>query len=358
MTGMDREEPRKIEVPRRGRNGMLKCETKLGKGSIKLCLFLAMSIAALCSSLFTIYSCSFFSYKEVDVFNDSYASNADITYEPFEYLPSAGVGLFSYYMGDPTGKGVMTNDQMCFYYGDDFADYQWFSSNNEGTWIVDKWVLARICSIMAPIFAVLALFQAVAENMLKCKISYCGDGKYLKTQLLLIAAFFQIGTFMVILAPPIMSSSSEEDQKQQFCFSETSNLDCKMDTGSIFSLSSVVIYIVLAQASFCTPRPSMVEVDLAKQDENERIDDNDGGERDTDESDDSSISDLSESQYSRGGHSKPAPKKLLEPEDDDEASVFSTLIQYFGRKNHKSEDMEDPRDMESEFNSIVEHSIQ
>ena len=333
---------------------MPKWKRKPSIGSMKLCFLLAMNVAALCSSLFTIFSCNFFSYKEVDVFNDSYASNADITYEPFEYLSSAGVGLFSYYMGDPAGKGVMTNDQMCFFYYDDFTDYQWLSSNNKGTGIADKWVLARICSIMAPIFGALALLKVVAEVMLRFKISFCGDGKYLKTQLLLIAAFFQIGTFTLILAPPILSSSSEEDQKQQFCFSETSNIHCKMDAGSIFSLSSVLMYMVLAQASFCTPSPKIVEANLAK--ENERIDDKDVGERDTDESDESSISDLSESQYSRG-HVTPTPKKLLEPEEDDEASVFSTLIQYFGR-NHKSEDMEDARDMESDFNSLVDHSLQ
>lgn len=357
MTSRDLAEQREGQVPKRRRNGIMVGRRKPNKGSMNVCFLVGMNIAALCSSLFTIYSCNFFSYKEAGVFNNSYASNADITYEPFEYLPTAGVGLFSYFMGDPTGKAIMANNQMCFYYCDDFTEYKWLSSNNDGTGIVDKWVLARICSIMAPIFGFLALLQVMIEKILKYKISSCGDGVYIKTQVLLIAAFFQIGTFIVILAPPIMSSSSEEDQKQQFCFSETSNVQCKMDAGSYFSLSSTIIYMVLAQAYFFTQCYPEAEADISNT--KESIDENDGGERDTDESDESSISDLSESQYSRS-HEIPTPTRLLDPKEDDEedeASVFSTLIQYFGR-NHENRDGEGARDTESDANSLVENSIQ
>jgi len=224
--------------------------------SMKRSCVLILHIAAICISVLTISSCKFFSYKERDDLNDTNTTTSTTissrtsgeswesvaSYEPFEYLPEAGVGLFKYYMGDPSGKDAVMSDRMCFYYSDEFTDY--------GN--VDTWLLARYCSILAPIAGLLALFQTLLEIVCGYNImSKCGGkGKLLKTQLLLIATFLQVGTFSVLFATPIMYSTSAEDQKQQFCFSATSQVRCKMDSGSMFSLISLVMYVVLAFLSF------------------------------------------------------------------------------------------------------------
>ncbi len=317
------------------------------RDSVKRWFLIVVNIVAISASVLALYSCKFFSYKELDVFNDEYTSEADLSYEPFEYLPRAGVGLFSYYMGDPTGKGVVMNDQMCFSYSDEFTDYQWLSSNNKETGGVDKWVLARYCSILAPIFGLLAFLQIVVETISGSRMMYCGNGIILKTQLLLCAAFFQIGTFSVVLAPPIMYSTSVEDQQQQFCFSEASNVRCKMDTGSMFSLASTIIYLILAHTCFYTRRPS-IQTNDAKS----------AIERDTD---DSSISDISESNSE--SHSENHSKNSLSlnqsqsvSASEDEASVFSTLIQYFGR-NHMGEEVQEETLVESDLDIRIGQSI-
>jgi hypothetical protein len=272
--------------------------------SVKRWCVLILHIAVICTSILTISSCKFFSYKEIAVYNDtnttsittattsstSTSSTSTSTstieeswesvasYEPFEYLPKAGVGLFKYYMGDPSGKGAMMNDRMCFYYSDEFTDYGY----------VDTWLLARYCSILAPIAGLLALFQTLLEIICGYNImSQCGgNGKFLKTQLLLIATFLQVGTFSVLFATPIMYSTSAEDQKQQFCFSTTSKVRCKMDSGSVFSLISLVIYVVLAFLSFFArwyPSTNGWDTSTTKDDTKGDI------ERDTDEESDPEV---------------------------------------------------------------------
>lgn len=324
----------------------IKCR-RPNRDSVKRWFLIVINIVAISASVLTIHSCKFFSYKELDVFNDEYTSEADLSYEPFEYLPRAGVGLFSYYIGDPTGKGVLMNDQMCFSYSDELTDYQSLSSNTKEIGGVDKWVLARYCSILAPIFGLLAFLQIVIETGSGYRIPYCGNGIILKTQLFLCAVFFQIGTFSVVLAPPIMYSTSVEDQQQQFCFSEASNVRCKMDTGSMFSLASTIIYLILAHTSFYTRRPSIKTSDAKS-----------GIERDTDES---SISDISESNSE--SHSENHSKNSLSANhsqsvsaSEDEASVFSTLIQYFGR-NQMGEEVLDETLVESDLDIRIGQSI-
>jgi hypothetical protein len=226
----------------------------------------------------TIFSCNFFSYKEIDDLNDTNSGKSwesVASYEPFEYLPEAGVGLFKYYMGDTSRKSEVMSDQMCFYYSDEFTEYGNF----------DTWLLARYCSILAPIAGLLALFQTLLEIVCGYNImsKSGGSGKLLKTQLLLIATFLQVGTFSVLFATPIMYSTSAEDQKQQFCFSATSNVRCKMDSGFLFSLTSLVIYVVLAFLSFFTrwyPLTNGRDTSSAKDDSKCDI------ERDTDEESD------------------------------------------------------------------------
>jgi len=224
---------------------------------LRWCVLVAFNIAAITTSMLTIYSCNFFSYYELDVFNDAYTSTAEISYEPFEYLPKAGVGLFKYYMGDPSGKGVMMSDRMCYYYCDEYTDYQWLSSNirETGHGNLDIWVVARYCSILAPIAGLLAFLQLLFEIAFGSRMSQYGDNvlyfwMFLKAQMFTIAAFLQLGTFLVLFAPSIMYSTSAEDQIQQFCFSATSTVQCSMDTGSMFSLASVFLYLSLASWTF------------------------------------------------------------------------------------------------------------
>eukprot|EP00532_Pseudo-nitzschia_australis_P001677 CAMPEP_0168180356 /NCGR_PEP_ID=MMETSP0139_2-20121125/10472_1 /TAXON_ID=44445 /ORGANISM="Pseudo-nitzschia australis, Strain 10249 10 AB" /LENGTH=155 /DNA_ID=CAMNT_0008100525 /DNA_START=105 /DNA_END=569 /DNA_ORIENTATION=+ len=104
-------------------------------------VLLLLAVAAIASSVLVIFSCKFFSYQndatevvgnKEDEVVDQRSSEPVISFNPFEFFSAAGVGLFRYYMGDPTGKGVMINDAICFSYCDEYTDYQWLSSNNNG----------------------------------------------------------------------------------------------------------------------------------------------------------------------------------------------------------------------------------
>mmetsp|Transcript_21837 Transcript_21837/g.48990 ORF Transcript_21837/g.48990 Transcript_21837/m.48990 type:complete len:320 (-) Transcript_21837:402-1361(-) len=244
---------------RRGREEALRNSTVL-RDTAKRYLVLLLATGAITSSVLAIYSCKFFSYKEIEVTDDNHnillvESSSDdkipevdiVSYEPFEYLSEAGVGLFSYYMGDPSGKGVMMDDPMCFYYCDEYTDYQWLSSNNKktGTGNVDVWLVARYCSILAPIVGLLAFLRLLLPQY------WCGCrwGRLLATLLFWLAAFLEFGTFAVMFAPPSMYSSSSEEQQQQFCFSTTSTVQCYIDTGAMFSVGSAVAFLVLAVVS-------------------------------------------------------------------------------------------------------------
>jgi len=237
--------------------------------AVKRYYVLVLAVAAITSSVLVIFSCKFFSYTEIeevvdngfeeDVINSSNNNEPAepvISFEPFEYLSEAGVGLFKYYMGDPSGKGVMMRDAMCFSYCDEYTDYQWLSSNNKetGHGNVDIWLVARFCSILAPIVGFLALIQLLLE--LICGYRLLTRGKFIKTILFFIAAFLQFGTFAVMFASPIMNSTSSKDQQQQFCFSAaaTSTVECRIDTGAMFSLGSAIVYVILAFSSICVCR--------------------------------------------------------------------------------------------------------
>ena len=231
-------------------------------------LVLILYVAAVTTSVLTVYSCNFFTYRkrDDDALNDNSAyaaSTAELTYEPFEYLPEAGVGLFSYYMGgDAYGKSVMVNDRNCFYYCDEeYTDYQWLSSNTKGSGSgnIDVWLLARYCSILAPIFGTVAFLQSVVEitgccccrsNRIILSQRWQSCGRIWKSLFLSMAILFQLGTFLILYAPPVMYSTSSDDQRQQFCFSSTSNVHCRMDAGSAYSLASVLLYLFLAALSF------------------------------------------------------------------------------------------------------------
>lgn len=80
-------------------------------------------MAAIVSSVPSIYSCNFFSYTDITVsttdtsgtedgftislYNVNYDGDSTVIdlgyqYSPFEFLNKTGVGLFAYYMGDPS----------------------------------------------------------------------------------------------------------------------------------------------------------------------------------------------------------------------------------------------------------------
>lgn len=110
--------------------------------SRKRAVLLVLAAAAVTTSVLAISSCNFFYYRELEISQISddasktemvstanleeiiQAMEPVVSYDPFEYLPEAGVGLFSYYMGDPSEEGVILNDNMCFYYCDEYTDYQ------------------------------------------------------------------------------------------------------------------------------------------------------------------------------------------------------------------------------------------
>mmetsp|Transcript_4914 Transcript_4914/g.10868 ORF Transcript_4914/g.10868 Transcript_4914/m.10868 type:complete len:357 (+) Transcript_4914:172-1242(+) len=241
-------------------------------------VLLLLAVAAIASSVLVIFSCKFFSYQndatevvgnKEDEVVDQRSSEPVISFNPFEFFSAAGVGLFRYYMGDPTGKGVMINDAICFSYCDEYTDYQWLSSNNNGNeeiahGNVDVWLVARYCSILAPSFGLLASLihiQLLLSKTMRGSVlllfncnntnnrTYRG-GRLLEAFLFLMAAVLQFGTFSVMFASPIMYSTSSEDQQQRFCFSATSKVRCRIDTGAIFSLGSAVVYLLLAVLMF------------------------------------------------------------------------------------------------------------
>ena len=226
---------------------------------------LLLAVTAIVSSVLAIFSCKFFSYQddETEVFGynenevvDQQPSEPVVSFNPFEFYSAAGVGLFRYYMGDPTGKGVMMNDGMCFSYCDEYTDYQWLSSNNNGNGNeetahgnVDVWLVARYCSILAPSFGLLAVIihiQRLLSKALRGFVLTYRRGRLVDASLFLMAAVLQFGTFTVMFASPIMYSTSSEDQQHRFCFSATSKVRCRIDTGAMFSLGSAVVYLLLA----------------------------------------------------------------------------------------------------------------
>lgn len=314
------------------------CRQAIGD-SVKRWFVLIVNVAAVTTSVLTIYSCNFFTYHERDVFDDAlYASTAELSYGPFEYLPKAGVGLFAYYMGDAYGQSVMVNDRQCFYYCDEYTDYQWLSSNTKdtGSGNIDIWLMARYCSILAPIAGMLALIQSVLEIDWRFRMMQCGNETFLKSQFLLIATFLQAGTFLVLYAPPIMYSTSAEDQKRHFCFSATSNVQCKMDTGSIYSLVSVLLYLTIACVSYYRPYPTTYGCNLHNSCGTKR-------EKSIDETDDSSDGSMGHSITDdiKGGIEKHIS---FDFSDDDSGNGLFNLrwlhVQYIGRDAQEGQDIE------------------
>jgi len=251
----------------------------------KRLLVYGIALAAIASSVLSIFSCNFFSYTDsavatdaVDGFtsalendtNDESDETLDLGYQytPFEFMNEAGVGLFAYYMGDPSEEGSILYKQepMCFLYCDELHTFYWFYNNynpdNKGLLSrkIDLWIVARYCAIIAPSVAVWGLLQlVVVENW------FCGYRINLVTHetakvasslflfmTFLAASLIQFGTFSIMFASPNLSSPYQSEgttYQDSFCFSTTTSSNkylCRIDTGGFYSLGSGLVYLVLA----------------------------------------------------------------------------------------------------------------
>eukprot|EP00536_Pseudo-nitzschia_multiseries_P007351 jgi/Psemu1/17802/gm1.17802_g len=176
-------------------------------------------------------------------------------YSPFEDLSEATVGLFSYSLGE------QNDNNMCFRYYDESTGYNLFRSNTTMDNSIDYWIVARYCSIFAPIASFLAVIQLVLEIMF-CGSSDNGDlnaddndqkkqgwEKFRKmtfTLWFVTAGLLQCGTFVVMFASPVLSASRKE--QDGFCLSG-STIRCNMDTGAWLSLGSAIAYLIVASYS-------------------------------------------------------------------------------------------------------------
>eukprot|EP00751_Fragilariopsis_kerguelensis_P022801 CAMPEP_0170884074 /NCGR_PEP_ID=MMETSP0734-20130129/34752_1 /TAXON_ID=186038 /ORGANISM="Fragilariopsis kerguelensis, Strain L26-C5" /LENGTH=488 /DNA_ID=CAMNT_0011268595 /DNA_START=186 /DNA_END=1652 /DNA_ORIENTATION=+ len=252
----------------------------------KRLLVYGIALAAIASSVLSIFSCNFFSYTDsvvatdgVDGFtsaleNDTNMNEVDLGYQytPFEFMNEAGVGLFAYYMGDPSEEGSILYKQepMCFLYCDELHDFYWFSNNyNPGnkrllTRKIDLWIVARYCSIIAPSVALWGLLQLIAvENWFcGCRLNIVTHTATVTSSLVLFVTFLsaflsasliQFGTFSIMFASPNLSSPYQSEgttYQDSFCFSTTTTSSnkylCRIDTGGFYSLGSGLVYLVLA----------------------------------------------------------------------------------------------------------------
>jgi len=255
-------------------------------GSLKrFCIYVSAG-TAIASSVFVIYSCKFFSYRDIAnykfnvVDDDEFRTRAitssieygdtgtkepeyveSLSYSPFEDLSEAGVGLFSYFVGDSSAAGAFTADEMCFRYDDEVTEYNLFTSNHQKAdgsthgRNIDLWIAARYCSILAPVVAFLAFAQLLLERFCGCRLARCGS--FVNNLLFLMAGVLQFGTFVVAFASPtLLSDDSPGEGEERFCFSAESRFQCRIDTGAWFSLGSAIAYMTLAvsSATFRTTR--------------------------------------------------------------------------------------------------------
>jgi hypothetical protein len=264
-------------------------------------------------SVLTIYSCNFFSYRDItsttDGFTEALNSNnnnynlnnnfeennnlSEYMYSPFEYLNEAGVGLFAYYMGNPSSissssvkEGIggtssskfYKQDPMCFLYCDELNDFQWFFKNynhyntndnveddvkdeSSPSRRIDLWILARYCSIFAPCIAILGIIQLliIVFNYYCC--GGCGVNNKFATKCLskfllfitfVIASAFQFGTFTIMFASPQLSSFNMNGNvmQEQFCsfssIESTNGIKCRFDSGAWLSLGAGIGYLLIA----------------------------------------------------------------------------------------------------------------
>ena len=287
-------------------------------------LLVLLAFGSITLSVLTIYSCNFFSYRDItsttDGFTEALNSNnnnnfeennlSEYMYSPFEYLNEAGVGLFAYYMGNPSsissssvegGGGIggtssskfYKQDPMCFLYCDELNDFKWFFNNynhynpndnveddvkdeSSTSRRIDLWILARYCSIFAPCIAILGIIQLL---VLIFSSHCCGGGvnkfatkclsKFLLFITFVIASAFQFGTFTIMFASPQLSSFNKNGNviQEQFCsfssIESTNGIKCRFDSGAWLSLGAGIGYFIIAlllliSILFCKTRTSII----------------------------------------------------------------------------------------------------
>lgn len=106
-------------------------------------LFLILGAGAITLSLFSIYSCQFFSYRALD------GEPFEGLSPPFDELSKASVGLFQY---SKTSDSSGIFGEECIKYDD------WKEVGQQRYFYVAQW-----CSIVAPVVAFLALIQILFE---------------------------------------------------------------------------------------------------------------------------------------------------------------------------------------------------
>jgi len=273
----------------------------------KIVSLLVLAFGSITLSILTIYSCNFFSYRDItsttDGFTEALLSNnrnnysnellPEYMYSPFEYLNEAGVGLFAYYMGNPSsissssvegGIGGTSSskfykqDPMCFLYCDELNDFKWFFNNynhyntndnveddvkdeSSTSRRIDLWILARYCSIFAPCIAILGIIQLliIVFNYYCCggcgvndKLATKSLSKFLLFITFVIASAFQFGTFTIMFASPQLSSFNKNGEviQEQFCtfssIESTNGIKCRFDSGAWLSLGAGIGYFIIA----------------------------------------------------------------------------------------------------------------
>jgi len=245
----------------------------------RFCVYV-LAGTAIASSVLVIYSCKFFSYRDTAYYGnyggDDYYRNNEIdriqhddhyieslSYSPFEDLSDAGVGLFSYFVGDSSKIESFAAEDICFRYFDEATEYNLFRKSPavDGGRTIDLWITARYCAIFAPIVAFLAFAQLLLEWFCGCRLAKCGS--FVTTVLFLVSGVLQLGTFAVAFAPPNLLSDAPRHHQERFCFSAESTIQCRIDSGAWLSLASAILYFVLA---FCSATLRTTRYSAARRD--------------------------------------------------------------------------------------------
>lgn len=136
-------------------------------------LFLFFGSGAIVSSVFSVYSCEFFSYRSLD------GQPWEGLTPPFDELASASVGLFRY--------SATISDGSLF--GESCVNYEdWTDVGDQVYFYAAQW-----CSLIAPVAAFLALLQITCECLF-CRLK----GSYMLNRFLFISAStLQMCSFLV-----------------------------------------------------------------------------------------------------------------------------------------------------------------
>ncbi|KAG7372211.1 hypothetical protein IV203_018354 [Nitzschia inconspicua] len=180
---------------------------------IKRAYILLLALSSVVFSILVIFSCEFFSYRTLD------GQPWEGLMPPFDTLPSASVGLFSF-----SSTVTYTGIELSFLDGEcEKYDNPWKTGQT------DFWLIAQWCAIVAPVVGFLAIIQFIME-MILCRIR-CS---FLLIPILFFAACGLQGCSFMIFAD------------REFCFNAASQNQCRFDSGAWFSMAATVSYLILA----------------------------------------------------------------------------------------------------------------